>query len=118
MSDTGFLGFDERDKDLPALVVDVDELDADAGMFVFNIVGRNMGDFADEPDGIIEAGNMEEKVNVFLDLMPMPGPDKHSLPAHVAGIVFYKLVVGLVGNPEGSRTAFIGPPLIQRIEIV
>jgi len=103
------MGFDERDKDLPALFVDVDELQTDARIFVMNSMDIDADNFTYDVNRIRESRHMEEEVNGIVDLMGASCPDKHALSADVFRIFDNEIIIGLVGDLQGHGEAVINP---------
>jgi len=77
------MGFDKRNKDLPALFVNVDELQTNAGIFVMNGMDINADNLTHDMNGISESRHMEEEMNGIVDFMGASRSDKHALSADV-----------------------------------
>jgi len=103
------MGFDERDKDLPALFVDVDELQTDARIFVMNSMDIDADNFTYDVNRIRESRHMEEEVNGIVDFMGASCPDKHALSADVFRIFDNEIIIGLVGDLQGYGNTGINP---------
>ena len=103
------MGFDEGNKDLPALFVDVDELQTDAGIFIMNSMDIDADNFTYDVNRIRESRHMEEEVNGIVDLMGASCPDKHALSADVFRIFDHEIIIGLVGDLQGHGDSGINP---------
>jgi len=105
----------EGNKGLSALFVYIDELHANAGIFITGIERIYMDDFSADMDRFSQTGNMKEKVNDIMCLVRTSGLDEHAAPTDVLREFVGKVVVSCRGYLKGDRTA-LGSPLLRSRE--